>query len=340
MSWVASIVGIAGAAASVYSSVKKSGSKAKASSTNAVTPADWSDLSGGEDMWGEFVSNWAGGDTARINNAKSKLTPDQQADINSMDSTYDRVQTDMEWHHKEWLRKGYGEDAWANHPQVKIWKGWLSDIDNKRIEKYPEIYGPNADATTPKSMKEMLGEDNAFQKDASQTALDSNTQTRNKYLADVGSATDKYQTALASPAMTTPFSFDGKKMGILTRAQQKVGRENYDTDFANATLAGSIGEKEAGDKLQHNVLYTPNSADIQYMDKLWPMLMQMQGFRYQTPTTTETATGGYDKTLADRVGGAATGINQIATALGDIFKKPSNTNVVAGSSDLDKYFNF
>lgn len=347
---ISAVAAVASVGVSAYSAFSDDGGGGSATAENQVNPASWSALGyGGQDLWNSFASKWLGGMNESIAQAKEKLTPKQLEELNSLDNSYKKIQDEMQKHHTEWLRQGRSEEAWNEHSNVKMWNGWLDKIDKERKEKYPEIYGDGALEPTP-GMEDRMEQDSNFRRDASlkrlsdvgaitKTLQDDSGRLTGDYGEEITRRQSDFDKALSSPIRGL-LSANGQPLGFLSRGMQNVARSKFDTGtgtarnlyetgLTDAALRATTGENMANMQFDHSNTFTPNAAYMSYMDKLWPMVSQLQGFRFQTPSTTQTATGTYEPTLADKVGG----VTSFLQALADLFKK-NTTNVPTQTTQL------
>ena len=363
MSWVASIIGVIGAGASAYKAFSGDDEGGQVSSENQINPATWSSLGGGGSrMWEEFVDQFFGGQTASINDAKAKLTPAELEDLNALDDGYRKIQDEMQKHHTEWLRKGRTQEDWDKHSNVKMRKGWLDKIEQERKTKYPEIYGDGA-LDPQMSLQEKMAENLSAQEGASSTRNQTMQQLVNQFLGAgknyTGSLanneqtfrqeTDKIGKDAATPYMRIalggqPVDMISKRqlsladqLGDLAKGRYLAGSNTADKTYGTAKDAFGVQGEQADRVYQHGQTYTPHAADAQFFDKLWPIVSQLQGFRYSTPSSVNTASYSNPYSVgeqANAVGGLVDALSNLGgnfgngTSNSDIFKDYFNLNFV------------
>jgi hypothetical protein len=151
------------------------------------------------------------------------------------------------------------------------------------------------------SLLQRLQENFDFRKDATDTYLDTMTGVDTDFLNSIQGETNTLNQGLgeAKSMITTPSFFlnlGGKNVGAVPGANRnsadllsRLAETSYNAGINQANTGYQVGSGAAGRELTAAETYAPNTAEIDYFqNNLWPMMMQLQNLRYQTPTTTQT----------------------------------------------------
>ena len=333
--WVAPAV-MAGM--SVLDQLMNQGGNTQTGSTQ-VTPAPWSAVgAGGEPMWDDFVMNFFGGDMAteglgKINN-----------EIAYLESLRDSTSPVTAQPGRRPLSPRERFEQGGSPQEMQLLDGMTpAEVDARLNALYADKDRLSGLEGQP-SFEDRLTEDIDYQRGLADTFLGDMTGADSAYKGSAQQATGDFNDILREMGSlaTTPtmqVGVGGQVQNIIPKrnilAGQTGGALGKDAYLANMGLAKDVygidtGAAQRGYEV--NSEFTPNKSYMTYMDKIWPMLSQMQGWRFGLPS--ETGTLSYTPDWLDRVGQ----YTEIGQNVGDWLSSIDSGNQnVPGSSPWDEY---
>ena len=308
MSWAAVAGGGIAAIGAIGSAAMSSQGSSSGSQSNQVSPASWESLgSGASDLWSDFVDQFSGKYNV-VPDALGSLPPEQQEEVRNALWQRKQAQDFID------MKQSIGDAGREDLLEIEDNQRKVDFIDDFLSTNYPQVY-----AKSP-SLQDKMNEDYDYQRQTGEDFLGEMGTAGAAMKAATAANTGNYQGTLdqISQRAATPFmrvSLGGpspvdiiskRQLGLADTLSQVakdrfgaggiMNQTNYDMDSGSATRA-----------LQQGMQFTPNGADVNYFDKLWPIIQALQANRFQTPSATQTASVTPGMSLAERM-------NQIAKA--------------------------
>ena len=179
--------------------------------------------------------------------------------------------------------------------------------------KLDQIPKNDLSSRTP-SLLERIQEDWQYKKDASDAYLDEMTGVDTDFLNALDSATGGFKGKLGESEgmIKTPkfyLNLGGRNVGAVPGANRnaanllaQLAEAGYNADINRANTGYQVGSGAATRDLTAAETYAPNAAQIDFTKNfLFPLAMQMQGLRYQTPSQTTTGTLSSDPSFLEKL---------------------------------------
>ena len=288
MPWVPAAIGAVGA---IGSALASKGGSSKGSSSSQSAPAPWNAMGpGAGDLWDDFMNNMYG----KVNNAAlDRMTQEKRARWEELTRQKEANQRILN------IKTDRGDSSVKDREDMDYLKGWNRDIDAALEREFPKSDYPDLETPT---LQDKMNLNYAAQEQTGLDFLDQMKGAGDLFSSSTAQNVGQYQSALdtigrnaASPFAQIaiggrPVDIVSKRGMMLADTLSRLAGDKFSAGGIRDQAAYDMSSGAANRALNQGMQFTPYGADMQYFDKLWPIISALQGYRTQTPSTTGTST--------------------------------------------------
>lgn len=265
-----------------------------------------------------------------------KLVAEESQDFKGLNSSSDRYREIQR-------RKEEIEDYRRAHGTIAFDSEYNALLAEEKSD-FGDLYLNESGETLP-SLEEMMNANYASQEQTGQQYLSDMEKAGNTLAGSTAANTGQYQGSLDTIGQNaqTPymqFAIGGQKQNAISKRQlsladtlSQLAQDKYKAGGIMNQTNYDVQSGSADRALNQGMQFTPYGADIQYIDKLWPILSQLQGYRFGTPSTVESSTANVGTTLAEKMAALAQGA-QTGSNLWSLFQPSTTTAQPYSAADI------
>lgn len=326
MAWIPAAISAVGAIGSAVASNSNSGgSSGSASQSSQVSPAGWGTL--GEnagDLWDSFVGKMFGGITDE-SMTNARLSPERTARFWELKNEQDRLKRDIDY------KRNIGDGSRIDLMEMENKQDRVDYLEGLLRYEFPDVYTP--------SLEEMMQTNYQSQEDTGLRYLNDMNMAGTALKSSTAANTGQYQGSLDKIGgdASTPFmkfAIGGQPVNAISKRQlmladvlSGLAEDKYKSGGIMNQTNYDVDTGAADRRMNQGMQFTPYGADMQYMDRLWPIISQLQGYRFQTPSTVETGTANTGLSFAEKMAALSKGTS-VARDLWSMFNAPAQSSGV------------